>query len=87
MNREYTQNKTATKDDPIFQSYIEEGDVFITRELMAIIMCMPHSVKSFDFIVTKDYDGKLWIDLRDESDLCKCVCPLFFFKNKFKISQ
>jgi hypothetical protein len=38
---------------------MEEGDVFINSELMAIIMYMPHSVKSFDFIVTKDYDGKL----------------------------
>ena len=63
----YNQNKTATKDDPIFQSYMEESDVFISSELMAIIMDMPHSVKSFDFIVTKDDDGKLWIGLRDES--------------------
>lgn len=67
--KEFIQNKTATKDDPIFQSYVEEGDVFITSELMAVIMCMPHSVKSFDFIVTKDHNDKLWIDLRDESDL------------------
>ena len=59
IKRDYSQNKTATKDDPIFQSYMEEGDVFINSELMAIIMYMPHSVKSFDFIVTKDYDGKL----------------------------
>lgn len=32
-------------------------------------MCMPHSAKSFDFIVTKDKNGKLWLDTREESEL------------------
>jgi len=54
---------------PFFHNYIDEAECFMTSEMMSIIMCMPHSSKSFDFIVTKDGNGKLWFDLRDESEL------------------
>jgi len=67
--KSFIQDKSLCKDDVVFQEFKEEGDVFITSHLMAVIMCMPHSVKSFDFIVTKDQEGKIWIDLREESDL------------------
>jgi len=55
--------------DEILQMYESEGDVFICSEIMAALMVCPRSKMSFDILVTKKEDGKLWFDMRRDSPL------------------
>merc|ERR1719499_199223 len=41
----------------------------MTSEIMAALMCSPRSKASFDIMLTKTEEDKLWFDLRDETPL------------------
>merc|ERR1719361_3231818 len=58
-----------TMQDEVLQLHEAQGDVFITSEILAALMVCPRSKMSWDIMVTKKEDGKLWFDLRPESPL------------------
>lgn len=41
-----------------------KGDVFVTDNVLTLLMCAPRTVYSWDLVITKA-DGKMWIDRRD----------------------
>jgi len=58
----------TASEDPILQRFTDQGDVFITSDVMATLMMSTKGRLSFDVIVKKQ-EGKLWFDLRQNSNL------------------
>ena len=41
-----------------------KGDVFVTDNVLTLLMCTPRTVYSWDLVITRT-DGKIYIDRRD----------------------
>lgn len=57
----------TTSDDPIIQDIAskQESNIFMTDSILALLMCATRSVYSWDVIITKTSDGKVFFDKRD----------------------
>ncbi|PWZ03325.1 putative eukaryotic translation initiation factor 3 subunit 7 [Testicularia cyperi] len=57
----------STSDDPVIQEIAQKNDakIFMTDSILALLMCATRSVYSWDVIITKTADGKIFFDKRD----------------------
>ena len=57
----------TTSDDPVIQeiSAKQDAKIFMTDSILALLMCATRSVYSWDIIITKTADGKVFFDKRD----------------------
>lgn len=69
---QYTNNRDEfhlpSIKDEFLKKYESEADVFLTSDVMAVLMCCHRSRLSFDVIVKKK-NKKIWFYLRDDSAL------------------
>ena len=58
----------STSSDPIIQELAEKDDasIFVTDNILSMLMCSPRSVYSWDILITKN-KGKIYLDKRDNS--------------------
>jgi translation initiation factor 3 subunit D len=58
----------TASEDPIMQQLVMDGagDVFATDDVLALLMCAPRAVDSFDVVVTK-IGNKILLDSRDDA--------------------
>ncbi|SJX61408.1 probable eukaryotic translation initiation factor 3 subunit 7 [Sporisorium reilianum f. sp. reilianum] len=57
----------TTSDDPVIQDISSKQDakIYMTDSILALLMCATRSVYSWDIIITKTADGKVFFDKRD----------------------
>ncbi|SNX82708.1 probable eukaryotic translation initiation factor 3 subunit 7 [Melanopsichium pennsylvanicum] len=57
----------TTSDDPVIQeiSASHDAKIYMTDSILALLMCATRSVYSWDIIITKTADGKVFFDKRD----------------------
>ncbi|GAC74609.1 translation initiation factor 3, subunit d, partial [Moesziomyces antarcticus T-34] len=57
----------TTSDDPIIHDIAAKHDakIYMTDSILALLMCATRSVYSWDIIITKTADGKVFFDKRD----------------------
>ena len=58
----------STSSDPIIQELAEKEDasIFVTDNILSMLMCSPRSVYSWDILITRN-KGKIYLDKRDNS--------------------
>lgn len=58
---------TTTSEDPVIHdiSAKEDAQIYMTDSILALLMCATRSVYSWDVIITKTADGKVFFDKRD----------------------
>lgn len=56
----------TTSDDPVIQELAakDRGTIFITDNILAVLMCAPRSVYPWDIIITREGD-KVYFDKRE----------------------
>ena len=70
----------TTSDDPVIQELAakDRGTIFITDNILAVLMCAPRSVYPWDIIITREGD-KVYFDKREGGPFGEASL-LFFIK-------
>jgi len=61
--------QVTTSDDPVLTNLVKQdtGNVYATDSVLAVLMSALRSAYSWDILVTRDKDGNLFLDKRDDS--------------------